>query len=321
MNSDDLRNALGNEAAQQPPVSTDLRAGVDRRVRRQRLRAVALVAPAIAFVLVAAVLLAPRGSNDTTLATADGNNGTSVATTTTVPAIEDPGTPTTVATGVPSPTDPTSVDCGTVNVGMTMTDAIETDRFDCFFKGFNGDGTTYLTVVMAGPGGGAITEKLTSAPGHTLTVAGSGSMTAQLPALNFGGGGSDNPFPGAATGGDCGTIHVPVPATWTVSSADPSSPPPSGFPGMKAMSCLLGAITGGGEGQVVLEVGDESSGIMTVTISIGADHVLTMSVDGQITMHLPADLTVPEDLLNNIPPGALGMGQMVPGMGPRSHKK
>jgi hypothetical protein len=330
MNTDDLRDALGNEALRQPPVSPDFRSGVDRRVRRQRARAALAVGPAVVLLVLAAVVLVPRASNDTTLSTADGSTGTSAAPAPTEApnTTENAGTPSTsIGGGAPA----ASVDCGTVTIEMVPSAEVPTDPFTCFFKAVNNDGAAALTIVTTSAEGGSITEHLTSAPGHVVTVAGSGSITAKLPALNFGGG-ADNPFPGSAapSSGDCGTITFPVPDLSTISPDRQGMPGSSGMPGkggwstspdMKAMSCLVGALTSGGEAHLTINVQDTEGGTMTVSVAIGADHTLTLSLDGSLTVQLPADLKVPEDMLNAIPPGTLGMGQLVPGMGPRKHQQ
>ncbi len=321
MNTDDLREGLGDEARRQPPISPDFRPGVDQQVRRQRLRAAAVVTPLLILVLVAAVLLVPRGAQDTTVSAADGGPAGSVVPAPGSTVAEAPTTaaPTTSAPEVTIPTDPTTPpvseapttpttgqaggDCGTITVTADHQAALDKAPLTCFAKALNADAGATLTVVLDQQAAGTITEQLVATPGKVVTVTAHGAITVKLPAMAFGNGGGGSAFPTdqVPANGDCGTI--------TMSTGDKPSASE-----MKVGQCLLGAFTRGGTAHVAIVMTSADGGSMTADISVSAEHVLTMKLDGTVTMTLPAGMKVPEDLLSAIPSGKMGLGSM-PGMG------
>src|SRR5439155_9374901 len=71
MRVDELRQALADEAAAQPPVSRDARQALDRRIRQQRLRRVGLLGvPALVVTGLAVWALVATGSGPTKVHTA-----------------------------------------------------------------------------------------------------------------------------------------------------------------------------------------------------------------------------------------------------------
>ena len=279
-----LRSLLQTEAQRQPPVSADLRAGVDRRVRRHRIQLAVLVAPVVAIVLVGAVLLAPRSTPDATLDTA--------AATATQDGETDPTVP-----EVAPPVD--SSDCGTVELGPERLDP-ETAPIDCFIERFNAGADAQLVVLMQGPDGGTLTETVTTAPGKQVTVTVAGSVSMQLPELGLGTGGGLVPTePDAeATGAqDCGTL------TFTEGSAPAQIAP-------ETMSCLFGLVTSGSGGGLTLVTNDATGGTMTVDIDISSSNLITVAVDGSLTQTL-AELTIPSDLTSQLPPNGIGIDELL----------
>jgi len=314
MNSDDLRAALQTEAQQQPALSPDFRSGIDRRVRGQRMRAVMLATPAIALIVLAAVVLMPRAGDEATVSTADGATaGTGVTTTSAA------GTDPSVTTTGPATTGSTS--CGTVNVSLPASVDVDTAAFTCFIDRFNADAAADLTIVMTSATGGSITQRVSTEPGHLLTVEANGSISTKLPAFSLGGG-KDDAFPGATTDGegDCGTFTIMVPDLETPSDTTATTSVP-GAAEADAMECLLVAFTNGTVARLTLAMGSVDNATMTVSLTISDDHVLTLELDGTMRMHLPNDLAVPQDLLNAIPPATVDAWQVLPGIGGRFTEK
>lgn len=342
MNSDDFRQALHADAAQQPPISPDLRAAVDRQVRRQRIRAIAVASPAVVVLLLGAALLLPRAGQDTTLSVADGGTSTTAVTTTVPPSVVT-STPGTAASSPPNTFDPatteTTVDststvpgatttapagptsCGTVEVDPSDPSKLptgDTGPFACFIKAFNARTQTDLTIIVHGTDGGQLTQKLTATPEHLLTVVANGSTTIKLPAMPFGtgnGGGGLVPDD-SSTGSDCGTINVDTSAMGGWDSKDPSDDPANMHPDAKVFKCLLNAVMGSSSAHVNFVVHDGKGGTMTSSIELnGADHQLTVNLDGTLTVQLPDHLKVPEDVMNAMPSGHLGIGGLTKGLG------
>ena len=48
---------------------------------------------------------------------------------------------------------------------------------------------------------------------------------------------------------------------------------------------------------------------MAVDVEIGADHVVTVSVNGSLTQTLP-ELTIPSDLTAHLPPNGIGLEEL-----------
>lgn len=336
MNTDDFRNALHADAAHQPPITPDLRAAVDRQVRRQRLRAIAVASPAVVVLLLGGVLLLPRGGQETTLSAADGGTGTTVVTSalpasttststaTTEPSTTEPSTTEPAATvpsttvPVPPPTTvaPTTVTtatgaltCGTVEIKTLDAKSLDTSQsgpFTCFMKAFNAGVQTDLTIVVSGADGGGLTERITATPDHLLTVTANGSMTVKLPAFNLGGGNGGGGLVPADPAGvsDCGTITIDMAAT------APGKPDP------KMLTCLMSAFTGSGSAHVTFVMRDRTGGTMTSSVDLsGTDHVLTVTMDGTTTIKLPDHLQVPDDVLKVMPHGSMGLNGIMGGMG------
>ena len=272
-----LRAMLDAEARRQPPVSTDLRAGVDRRVRRHRIRVVAMVAPAVVLVLAGAVLLAPRSNPETSLQTAAGT--------------EEP------AADPAEPAGPTVADCGTVELGPERIDP-ETGPIDCFIAAFNDGTDAQVTVLVNGTDGGTITETVVTAPNKQVTITSSGSMSVKLPNLSFGSGGGIVPADPEGDGApiDCGSI--------TFVEGQPAQDVP---PDM--VRCLVDLTVKGGEGGFSISTQDAAGQTMAVDVEIGADHVVTVSVNGSITQTLP-ELTIPSDLTAHLPPNGIGLDSL-----------
>src|SRR4051794_7866430 len=159
MNTDELRDALTRDAHDQPPTSPGFAAGVERRIRRQRVNAALIAMPFVVVVLLAAAVLGTRGTRDATIATADSATGTSVppsvttapstttAPTTAVPTTaatspttavattEDPATTQAVAPASTSSSAPTTTAaarggaCGTVSLSADPNAQFETGPF------------------------------------------------------------------------------------------------------------------------------------------------------------------------------------------------
>lgn len=331
MNSDDFRRALHDHVGQQPPVSPDLRAGVDRQVRRQRLRAIAVASPAVVVLLLGAALLLPRGGQETTLSVADGGTGTTAVTTTapapttvtvpskttepdasskpttTAPATTEPGATATTVTTAASGTPKDPVPCGQVEISTLDPTSLPTGSngpFACFIKAFNAGAPTDLAIIVHGPDGGTLTEKLSATADHRLTVTANGSMAVKLPAFNLGGGGGGLVPDDSTSAGECGTI--------TVDLADKNAEKPDA----KVLKCLMAGFMGGRSAHVTFVMHDAQGGTMTSSITLsGTDHVVTVTMDGTTTVKLPDHLKVPEDVLNAVPSGHMGLNGMMGGLG------
>jgi hypothetical protein len=293
----ELRSLLEAEALRQPPVSSDLRAGVDRRVRRHRVRLAAFAAPVVALVLVGAVLLAPRSTPDATVATAS------------EPTAQEGETPAPPATDEPAPEVVTPApaanpDCGTVELGPDRLDP-ETGPLDCFIAAFNAGTDAQLVVLMHGPDGGTLTETITTAPGKQVEVVVDGSISIQLPSMSFGSGGGLVPADPEGGGGDCGTITV-------TEGTQPEQMDPA------IVTCLIGLFTSGSEGGLTLVTNDATGGTMTVRLDVSASHLVTVTINGTLTQTL-SELTIPSDLTAQLPPNGIGLDELgVGGLGGES---
>ena len=276
-----LRSLLEAEARRQPPVSSaDLRAGVDRRLRRRRVQMAAVVVPVVALVLVGAALLAPRSNPDATLDTAaqtTGQDGPDEA----APA-EPPAT--------------TQVDCGSVSLGPDRVDP-ETGPMDCFIEAFNGGTDARLVVVTEGPDGGTLTQTVTTAADGHLAVAAEGTLSVQLPNLGFGGGGGLVQPEADGPGTDCGTITITEDSAHDALSSE-------------VTTCMARLFTSGSGGGVTLVAQDAFGGTMTLRVDLSADALLTVTVDGQLTQAVPEGLTIPSDLTSKLPPNGFGLDDL-----------
>lgn len=292
----ELRALLAAEARRQPPVSPDLRTGVDRRVRRHRLGLAALAAPVVVVLLVGAAFLGTRSSGDATLDTAaqtaaqDGEEGS--------PAPEvpsgDPAVPAPVAGGG---------DCGTIQLGPDRIDP-ETGPIDCFIEAFNAGTDARVVVVADSPDGGTLTQTVVTAPNKQITTTVDGSLSVQLPDLGGfgkGGGGLVEPEPEGPPV-DCGVV--------TVSEETASTPMPP-----EVTSCLLELLTSGSGGGLTLVASDATGGTLTIRVDISSDQLLTMTIDGELTQSLPAELTIPSDLTDQLPPNGFGLDELGLGSG------
>lgn len=280
----ELRSLLQAEAMRQPPVSPDLRAGVDRRIRRHRVQMAVLVAPVVAIVLVGAVLLAPRSTPETVLDTASSG------------AVQD-GEAEAPAPEAAPPVDES--DCGSVELGPERLDP-ETAPLDCFIAAFNAGADATLAVVVHGPDGGTLTQTVTTAPGKQVTVAVQGSVSMQAPSFGLGKGGGivpTEPDADAAGAQDCGTL------TFTQGTAPERIAP-------ETMSCLFDLVTSGAGGGLTIVTNDATGGTMTVGIDISSSQLITVSVDGTLTQAL-ADLEIPSDLTSQLPPNGIGIDELL----------
>lgn len=328
MNTDDLRAALQDEAERQPAVSPAFDAGIAGRVRRQRaLKALALI-PVLAVVVLGAALVMARGSGDATVQTADGGAGTSVAppATSVVPdtkprwkgkGVDEDRVPPAAPSTEPSTTAPPTTSapgaapvngaCGTVTIAMTGAANVDTAPFTCFLRALDAGVPADLTVVVTGPEGGQLTDRITTdGPGRMMTVSVEGSMSVDLPDFSFGSGGGPASGDAAGSGGgDCGTTSVSISATGAKGGAVK--------PDTKAMQCLANAFLGGQPATLILIVQDQRGGAIDTTIDLSTDHRVTVTSSGSITLQLPEGLRVPEDLINAIPPGVMGLNA-IPGL-------
>ncbi len=285
-----LRALLDAEARRQPPASADLRAGVDRRLRRRRMRIATFAVPVVVLVLVGAAMLAPRSTPDTTLATAaqttDQQDGT------VAPEPEPQPEPVAPEPAVVAPGD--AVDCGSVQIGPERIDP-EKGPLDCFVAAFNAGADARIVVVVDGADGGSLTQTVTTASRTSVSVAVTGSLSVQLPTIGFGGGLVD---PGSDLAPvDCGTL--------TVSEA---TGPQAITPEMR--SCLVGLFTSGSGGGLTMVTTDESGGTLTVRIDISADGLVSISIDGELTASMPEGLAIPSDLTDRLPPNGIGLDEL-----------
>jgi hypothetical protein len=327
MNTDDLRDTLADDVRRQPPVTPAFEAGVQRRVRRRRLQTAAVLTPLVALVVVGAALARPTTSPDATLATADATATasapgssvvpgtvpvTSVApTTSAAPAtsvVPAPDAPKADDPAVPAPTTTSTVpapvaggDCGTVTMtgAPGATPGPDTAPFTCFIRAFNADVAASLSVVGSSPGNGALTSRITTAPGHVMTVATDGTMSIKLPAFPHSGQGgvvAGDETPGS---GDCGTITLSTGAKPALDSA--------------VTRCIVSAFMHGTAAQLTVIVNGDLGGAITTSVTLAADHTVTVTSNGTIRVQAPAGLTVPEDVLRAIPAGGSGL-EGVPGL-------
>jgi len=289
----ELRALLDADARRQPPVSPDLRAGVDRRVRRHRLGTAALAAPLVVVLLLGAAFLGTRSATDTTLDTAaqttaqDGEDG--------APAAEaGPDDPT-----VPVPAEGGGVDCGTIQLGPDRVDP-ETAPIDCFIEAFNAGTDARLVVVSDSPDGGTLTQTVVTAPNKQISSTVDGSLTVQLPSLggfgSGGGGGLVEPEPEGPPV-DCGTVSV------TEETAATPMPP-------EVTSCLVELFTTGTGGGLTIIATDVTGAALTIGVDISAEQLLTVTFDGSITQTLPDGLTIPSDLTDKLPPNGFGLDEL-----------
>lgn len=322
MNTDDLRDALAHDVSTQPPVADGFEVGVQRRVRRRRRQAVAVAVPVVALVVVGAALVRPVAAPDATLATADATGasapfgtvpGTTPATTVAPPStVAVPGV---TEPGAPTPSTPTTApapgggDCGTVTLATApaANPTFDTGPFTCFTMAFNADQAATLTVVATSGTTGTATNRLTTSPGHVLTVSVDGDMTVKLPAFALGGEGgvtSGEPAPSK----DCGTV--------TVSTASLQQAPADIAPNTDKteVQCLVSAVLQGGAARLTMVVTGDLGGSITTVVDVAADHAVTVTSHGTITMQAPAELKVPEDVLRAIPTAGAGLSG-VPGLG------
>jgi hypothetical protein len=330
MNTEDLRDALARDAQDQPPAAPGFTAGVERRIRRQRINAALIATPFLVVVLLAAAVLGTRGSRDATIATADSATGTSVptsvttaqpVTTTTTAPVTTTAAPTSVATTeaptttAPAPTTtaapPTTAAvaggaCGTVTLAADPNASFDTAPFTCFLKALKAGVPADLVVRVTTPQGGSFTDHLSTGADHVLTATVDGSMTMKLPSFSLGGGGG--PASGSSAGsagGDCGTVSI---TPTTNGSTDLSKQIDQ-----KAMQCVVAAFMTGSPASLQFVVNGQLGGAITTSIELGADHQVTVTSNGTIKVQLPAEINVPEDLLNSIPPGNMTLSQ-IPGL-------
>lgn len=287
-----LRALLDAEARRQPPASADLRAGVDRRLRRRRMRIATAAVPIVALVLGGAAMLAPRSTPDTTLATAAQTAGEQDAPDAPEPDVTAPE-PAVVAPGE-------AVDCGSVQIGPERVDP-EKGPLDCFVDAFNAGTDARIVVVVDGADGGSLTQTVTTASRTSVSVAVTGSLSMKLPSIGFGGGLVD---PGSDVSPvDCGTVNVSE-------ATGPGAITP------EVGSCLLGLFTSASGGGLTMVTTDEAGSTLTVRIDVSADRLVTISIDGDLTASLPEGVTIPSDLTDHLPPNGIGLDEL--GLGGRT---
>jgi len=334
MNTDDLRDALSRDAQDQPETSPGFATGVERHIRRQRVNAALIAAPFVVAVVLAAAVIGMRGSPDATIATAGSVTGTAAPGTTSTrlstttsdkvlptattagpsTTVDTTQSPTTAAPGAPSATTglPTTTAagaggaCGTVNLTADPNAAFDTAPFTCFLKALKAGVPADLVVHVMAPQGGAFTDHLSTGTDHVLTVSVDGNLSMKLPSFSLGGAGG--PASGAtagSSGGDCGTVSITAAANGSTDLSKQIDP--------KAMRCVVAAFMTGSPASLQLVVNGQLGGAITTSIQIGADHQLTVTANGTIKVQLPAEVNVPEDLLNSIPPGNITMNQ-IPGL-------
>ena len=318
MNTDDLRNQLGNEAGTQPPVSGEFREEVDHEVRRQRMRAAAALAPLAVVVVVLGALVVTRRSPDATVATAGDAATPGTAGSTQAPSPQSPGTSTTQAPSPPNtnntagpagsstsnPTATPNTSCGTVTLSMMAKSLPDPKAFTCLMEAFNRNATASLVVVMESPDGGSITSTVTTASGHLVKLDTTGTMTVKVPGLSLLGKLGNPNDSGGPTDGACGTITI--------------TPDEHKLPDMTAARCLLDAVRSGADATFTIIVKGADAGSMTTAMHIASDQTITISVGGSWSVKLPDDLTIPDSIINAIPPNNLGLEgawQLLPGKG------
>ncbi len=332
MNTEDLRDALARDARDQPPTAPDFAAGVERRIRRQRVNAALIATPFLVVVLLAAAVLGTRGSREATIATADSATGTSVPTsvtttepkvTTTTAAPTTTVAPTSVATtevpatalaptttAAPATTTTTTAvaggACGTVTLAADPNASFDTAPFTCFLKALKAGVPADLVVRVTTPQGGSFTDHLSTGADHVLTATVDGHLTMKLPSFSLGsGGGPASGSSAGSAGGDCGTITVTPTANGSTDLSKQID--------QKAMQCVVAAFMTGSPASLQFVVNGQLGGAITTSIELGADHQVTVTSSGTIKVQLPAEVNVPEDLLNSIPPGNMTLNQ-IPGL-------
>jgi len=331
MNTEDLRDALNRDAQDQPATAPDFAAGVEKRIRRQRINAALIATPFLVMVLLAAAVLGSRGSRDATIATADSAAGTSVPTTAvattvapttstaavttvapTTTAAETPAS-TTVASNAPTTTAaPTTTTapvaggaCGTVQLTADPNAAFDTAPFTCFLKALKAGVPADLVVHATVPQGGSFTDHLSTGADKVLTVTVDGNLSMKLPSFSLGNGGGPASGANAGTaGGDCGTISITPTANGSTDLSKDID--------QKAMRCVVAAFMTGSPASLQFVINGQLGGAITTSIELATDHQVTVTSSGTIKLQLPADVNVPEDLLNSIPPGNMTLNQ-IPG--------
>jgi hypothetical protein len=317
MNTDDLRDALAQEAEQIPAVTIDLADGVDRSVRRQRRTRALLVVPPVlcAAAVLGAVVLVPRQAPDA-VSTEAASGGGSGATT--------PGS------SAPTAAPPAGGDCGTISVSIIGGTAdVSSQAARCFVTAFNAGVPASLTVTTTGTGGHALTEQV-HANDHVLTVDVSGSVTFDLASMVG--------LPTSSASGpvkDCGSVTISGStvsghASGTAKAGAPGSGSASGSVEHErgsaasaassaadtadaaselakfgpAANCVVEAFIAGTPAH--LEVAVDGSGGGTIKGSVDlAGHVVTVALAGTVTETVPAGTIVPEQLLSHLPSGQI----------------
>lgn len=306
MNTDDLRGALTDGAANQPPLSPDLRQGVARAARRQRQRMWLAATPAALLVFVGGAALGAAQRDTTTLDTvSDPTAPTTVAPveeTTTTTAGEPEGEPSATQPPVTEPeasdeddgeaddqAAPLGGDCGTVTVDAPELDDLpdeSTEPLECFARALDADVEATVTVVTKTPDG-SMTAVLTSAPGHRVTMALDGEVGMQLPDLpDFLDSWLDDYDDAPA---DCDVEFAVGTLGWdSVGDLD-----------FESIGCLIDAVLAGDGGTVRTHLTDDEGSELLLTLAI-ADGEVTLTGDGAVTIEVPDDL-LPAELLDMIP--------------------
>jgi hypothetical protein len=307
MNSDDLRGALAQGAANQPPPSPNMRDGVDRAVRRQRKKLWLAAAPAALLVFVAGAAIGAAQRDTTTLdtvsdptapTTVDDPNEDQSAANTTATTVDDAPAP----SGEPSATTPATEpeegtpvasggDCGTITVDSPGFDHLPdepTAPLECFAHALDDDVEATLTVVTDTPDG-SMTAVLTSASGHRVNLAMTGEINADLPDLPSIIG-SWLPDDDDHTPANC-EVEFPVGDVGWDSMGDVD---------FEAVGCLFDALVSGDGGTVIAHLTDDDGGDLTMTMTIDDDGNATVKSDGSVTVEVPEDV-LPEQLLDLIP--------------------
>jgi hypothetical protein len=323
MNTDDLRHVLADDSARQPEVSPDFTAGVQRRVRRRRVQTAVVLTPLVALVVVGVAIARPGPAPDATLATADGGAagttvpGTAPATTSTTAApvtVPGPGEPPATLPDAPTVPDPAPApsaggDCGTVTVDESLATSRTTPDLGpltCFVTAFNARQAASVTVVTTLAGSGSTTSRIATTADHVLTVSADGTTTMKLPPFSLGGeGGVVSGDAGALQ--DCGTLTV------SKATAEGASDPTKAFGGA-AGSCLVQALLQGSPARLTTVVEGDLGGAITSAIEVTADHTVTVTTSGTVTVQAPAELRVPEDVLSAIPAAGTSLSGL-PGLG------
>jgi DNA-directed RNA polymerase specialized sigma24 family protein len=298
-NADELRQALAGEAERQPPLLPGFPAGVDRHRHPTPARLALLALPLVVLAVLIGVVVLVTGLRDNqTVATTDRAAGPA-ATSSTVRAA--------------GPGDrPSGGACGTVTVEAQHLATHDTEPLDCFVRAVDGGQPADVTVVLSGPDGGSITERLTARPGRVVMANADGSIRASLPSVSLGG--------GSRGGGGGGVVpsqsddEVVACDTVTVTAGErPATGRPS--PLAKVAQCLLPTLTGAGSAHVTVAINGNAGGSMAATIDLGSDHKLTLALTGALTMNWPAGVTSADQVLGIIPTGITGLGPLLEALG------